>query len=86
METIKSISLFFKEGNSDKEYNVQIVKSTDGFSVNFQYGRVGNTLIAGTKTPVPVLEVNASVIFNKLVKEKMVKGYKEKEGSDEKKK
>jgi bifunctional non-homologous end joining protein LigD len=79
METVKSISLFFKEGNSDKEYFVQIVKSDDKFSVEFQYGRVGNSLTEGTKTPTPVSEAEANKIFDKLVKEKTKKGYKEKQ-------
>jgi bifunctional non-homologous end joining protein LigD len=77
MKNIKEISLFFKEGTSDKEYHVQMVKSDKGVVVNFQYGRVGNTLTAGTKTPTPVSEEEAEKIYGKLLKEKMGKGYKE---------
>jgi len=73
--TQKSISLFFKSGNSNKEYHIQLEKSGDGFVVNFQYGRVGNALQSGTKTPTPVSEVEAEKIYAKLEKEKRAKGY-----------
>lgn len=74
---MKNISLYFKEGSSDKEYHVQMVKSGKGVVVNFQYGRVGNALQTGTKTPEPVSEEEAEKIYNKLVAEKKRKGYDE---------
>lgn len=74
---MKKADLEFIEGSSSKEYHVQMVKSGDKFLVNFQYGRIGNTLISGTKTPTPVSEEEAEKIYNKLLKEKMGKGYKE---------
>lgn len=77
---MKNISLYFKEGSSDKEYHVQMVKSGKGVVVNFQYGRVGNALQSGTKTPVPVSEEEAEKVYDKLVKEKMRKGYAEAPG------
>lgn len=77
---MKNISLYFKEGSSDKEYHVQMVKSGKGVVVNFQYGRVGNTLQTGTKTPTPVSEEEAEKVYDKLVKEKMRKGYAEAPG------
>jgi len=43
--------------------------------VNFAYGRRGSTLNTGTKTTVPVNYEDARRIFDKLVKEKMAKGY-----------
>jgi len=55
-------------------------KSGPGYLVNFQYGRVGNALQSGSKTPKPVDEASALKIYDKLVKEKMAKGYAEKEG------
>ncbi len=82
METIKSTSLFYKDGNSDKEYNVQILKEGDKFTVNFQYGRRNGTLQTGTKTPTAVSEAEAEKIYNKLVKEKMGKGYAEVDGGN----
>ncbi len=74
---MKNISLYFKEGSSDKEYHVQLEKVEGGFVVNFQYGRVGNALQSGTKTSTPVSETEADKIYTKLVREKTAKGYSE---------
>src|SRR3990172_9014913 len=73
---MKNVSLYFKEGSSNKVYFIQLDKSDDGFFVNFQYGRRGNSLISGTKTPTPVPETEAIKIYDKLEKEKRAKGYK----------
>jgi len=75
---MKNVSLYLKEGSSDKEYHIQLEKSGDGFIVNFQYGRVGNALQSGTKTPTPENEEKAIKIFDKLEKEKRAKGYNNK--------
>lgn len=72
---MKNISLYFQEGNSDKEYHASIEVSANGFVVNFAYGRRGSTLTTGTKTQEPVSIEAAQKIFDKLVKEKMAKGY-----------
>src|ERR1035437_4676329 len=80
---MKNVSLYFKEGSSDKEYHIQLEEAKGGFVVNFQYGRVGNALQTGTKTPSPVSEAEADKIYTKLLKEKTAKGYAE---SGEKKK
>lgn len=72
---MKQISLFFKEGSSDKEYHAQLEPKGSGFVVNFQYGRRGSTLTAGTKTPSPLPQAKAEAIYEKLVQEKMAKGY-----------
>ena len=72
------ISLYFREGSSDKVYHAQIVTNTDNlYSVNFQYGRRGSTLQTGTKTAAPVALAQARKIFDKLVAEKRAKGYTE---------
>jgi len=68
-------SLYFHEGSSDKEYHAQIEPSGDCFVVNFSYGRRGSTLTTGTKTATPVDYAAAKRIFDKLVREKMAKGY-----------
>lgn len=78
MSVTKQISLYYKDGSSDKEYHAQIVDiGNDNYSIYFQYGRRGSTLTAGTKTQKPVGEAQAGVIFEKLVKEKKAKGYTE---------
>ena len=71
-----AISLYFREGSSDKVYHAQIApESNDLYSVNFQYGRRGSTLQTGTKTAAPVALAQARKIFDKLLAEKRAKGY-----------
>lgn len=74
---MKKANLFFQSGNSNKEYHIQLVKADGGYVVNFQYGRIGNTLKEGTKTPEPVSLEVAEEIYEKLLKEKTAKGYME---------
>lgn len=72
---LKSASLYFTNGSSDKEYHANIEASGDGYVVNFRYGRRGASLSTGTKTQTPVDYDKAVAIFDKLVKEKSSKGY-----------
>lgn len=74
---MKNISLYFKEGSSNKEYHIKLVQSNGGFLVNFHYGRVGNALQNGSKTQTPVSLKDAEKIYDKLLKEKRAKGYSE---------
>lgn len=71
----KTISLYYCNGSSDKEYRVWIEATAAGFLVNFAYGRRGSTLTTGTKTKNPVTESAAVTLFDKLVAEKAAKGY-----------
>lgn len=73
----KKIALFYQEGSSDKVYLVQLVAEGSGYVVNFQFGRRGSTLNAGTKTNTPVSYEDAVKVYDKLVKSKIAKGYKE---------
>ena len=75
--SIQSISLYYREGSSDKVYHVQLHEAEGGYTVNFQYGRRGSTLQTGTKTTTPVSRSQAETIFAKLVAEKKSKGYTE---------
>jgi bifunctional non-homologous end joining protein LigD len=77
IEELKTTSLYYREGSSDKEYHVRLEPQGDGFVVNFTYGRRGSTLTTGTKTSAPVYYDAALMIFDKLVKEKKAKGYTE---------
>lgn len=72
---MKSVTLYFTDGSSDKTYSAQVEKSGSGYVVNFQFGRRGGTLNAGTKTSSPVSLDEAEKIFDKLVQSKMDKGY-----------
>lgn len=74
-QTLKVASLYYTSGASDKEYHAQIETSGAGCVVNFQYGRRGGSLLDGTKTKAPVTLDKAEAIFEKLIKEKMSKGY-----------
>jgi bifunctional non-homologous end joining protein LigD len=76
-QTLQSITLYCREGRSDKVYQVQIEPASGGFVVNFQFGRRGSTLQYGTKTPNPVAYDKATNIYLRLVAEKKGKGYTE---------
>ncbi|MFA5711730.1 WGR domain-containing protein [Mycolicibacterium sp.] len=71
----KTASLYFRQGNSDKEYHARLESQDDGFVVNFAYGRRGSSLTTGTKTSSPVEYAKAVAIFDKLVQGKQSKGY-----------
>ncbi len=71
----EGITLYFTEGSSDKEYRAQLEDTGNGWVVNFQFGRRGATLKHGTKTDTPILYGKAKPIYDKLVAEKMAKGY-----------
>lgn len=74
---VKESYLSFKEGSSDKVYYVTLERvENDKCVVNFAFGRRGNTLQTGTKTNEPVDFTTAQRIFDKLVQEKIKKGYK----------
>lgn len=76
MRLIQQIKLFYKEGNSDKVYEIDLCSiDTTNYVVNFRYGRRGSVLKEGTKTPEYVSEEKAKIIFAKLEFEKTNKGY-----------
>lgn len=77
MNEEKKISLFMTEGRANKEYHAQLEQSGDGWVVNFQYGRRGSSMSAGTKTAQAVSYEKADKIYMKLVAEKTGKGYTE---------
>ena len=72
---MEQITLYFKEGNSDKVYQATISSMDGKYVVNFAYGRRGSTLNTGTKTATPVSYEQAKKIYDKLVAEKTAKGY-----------
>lgn len=75
MNTIQQTTLYYREGSSDKVYQVTLEPAGERFAVNFAYGRRGSTLSTGTKTNVPVDHARATAIFGQLVREKTAKGY-----------
>ncbi|MEI6494391.1 MAG: DNA ligase [Verrucomicrobiota bacterium] len=68
-------TLYYRDGRSDKVYRAAIEPRDGGYVVNFAFGRRGSTLNTGTKTSSPVYFDAARMIYDKLVKEKMAKGY-----------
>ena len=71
----QSITLYYRQGNSDKIYMTGLEPKGAGFVVNFAFGRRGATLQTGTKTPSPMDYQTARAVYDKLVREKMAKGY-----------
>lgn len=71
------VSLYYRNGSSDKVYQAAVEQADGGYVVNFAYGRRGATLTTGTKTHEPVDLDTAVKVFEKLVREKTSKGYTE---------
>lgn len=69
------VTLYYREGASDKVYQATIEEADGGCVVNFAYGRRGRTLKTGTKTSAPVPFAQAKKIYDRLVKSKTAKGY-----------
>ncbi len=76
-KAITYIDLHCTEGSSDKVYHATIEAEGSGYVVNFAYGRRGSTLNTGTKTTSPVSMTAAQKIYDKLVSEKLGKGYRD---------
>lgn len=72
---MEHITLYYRQGSSDKVYQASIEPQDGGHVVNFAYGRRGQTLNTGTKMRTPVDYAVAKAIYDKLVKEKTAKGY-----------
>lgn len=76
MKVVDRARLGFREGNSDKVYELDLVEVATGqYVVNFRYGRRGGALRDGTKTPLPISEAKARIVFASLVAEKLKGGY-----------
>lgn len=71
----EAITLYYRDGGSDKVYQAELKEQDGGCIVNFAFGRRGTTLQTGTKTASPVPYDKAKKIFDKLVGEKTAKGY-----------
>lgn len=71
----EEITLYYKQGTSDKVYSVFLRQSGGGWVVNAQWGRRGSTMQTGTKTNSPESYETAKKIYDDLVKSKMAKGY-----------
>ena len=82
MTIIRSIVLHSTAGGSDKIYALDLVADADGtFTVNYGNGRRGSALATGTKL-AGASEAKAQATFDKVVKEKIGKGYRPIGGTD----
>jgi len=50
----ENITLYYRDGSSDKVYRASVEQSSGGWVVNFAFGRRGSALQGGTKTGTPV--------------------------------
>ncbi|HEY9261861.1 HEAT repeat domain-containing protein [Chitinophaga sp.] len=76
MRIVRNVKLFFREGNSDKTYEIDLCEvGPEQYLVNFRYGKRFGALKDGTKTVSPVALSAATTIFDALEKEKRSKGY-----------
>jgi bifunctional non-homologous end joining protein LigD len=71
----ESISLYYKDAKSDKEYHLQLVEMAGGWVVNYQNGKRGGTLTDKTFTATPVEYEVAKKTYDKKVKDKVGDGY-----------
>lgn len=74
MKLIKRTTLHYREGTSDKVYEVDIYQTGEAqYVVNFRYGKRGTNLKEGVKTTQAVPLQEAERVFDKLVQEKTKK-------------
>jgi hypothetical protein len=87
MKIVRSARLWFKEGASDKVYEVDLgdteaADASSRYLVNFRFGRRGQTLQEGTKTQAPVSREAADKLFDSVVVSRLNEGYRRMDGGD----
>ncbi|MFL6229185.1 MAG: hypothetical protein ACJ741_10430 [Pyrinomonadaceae bacterium] len=71
-EVVERVKLFYREGRSDKVYEIELIAEEDGrFHVVGYNGRRGAQLVAQPKTQFPVHYAAARRIFDNLEHAKM---------------
>jgi hypothetical protein len=69
---VERVSLYYREGRSDKVYVIELAEESQGkFSVTGYNGRRGSQLVAQPKTSTPVTLTEARRIFNQLESAKL---------------
>lgn len=72
----QSISLYYKEGTSDKEYHLEILgDEASGFRVQYRYGRRGAKLQVRFKNPNPIEFSAACKLFEQMRDAQLKDGY-----------
>jgi predicted DNA-binding WGR domain protein len=75
MNIIRKVALRFKDFETDKVYEIELIEDRNNHIVKYRYGNTGGKLQEGTKTKTRVAKKKAHKIFDTLVKEKLKKGY-----------
>ena len=76
MKLIKKTRLTFVSGSSNKEYIINMYQDGSKYEVRCQNGRIGSTLADAKNTGGPVSLAEATKFFDKMLSEKIKKGYK----------
>lgn len=76
----ESISLFFKNEQSDKEYHVHLKEKGVGWIVEIQYAKRGSGLRSALKTKDPLDFDKAKAAYDKIVQGQLKEGYTPSEG------
>src|SRR5215207_6244647 len=71
MALIEKVCLYYREGASDKVYEIHLTQEEDGYRVTGYNGRRGTKLVAQPKTPRPVPYRTARYIFDNLEASKL---------------
>jgi hypothetical protein len=71
MALIEKVCLYYREGTSDKIYEIHLTQEEDGYRVTGYNGRRGTKLVAQPKTPRPVPYRTARYIFDNLEASKL---------------
>src|SRR5919199_2417918 len=71
MALIEKVCLYYREGASDKVYEIHLTQEEDGYRVTGYNGRRGTKLVAQPKTPRPVAYRTARYIFDNLEASKL---------------
>jgi predicted DNA-binding WGR domain protein len=78
MQLIQRRTLLYQAGSSIKVYEVDLWEVTpDRYVVNYRYGKQGSTLKEGSQTPTALPLAGAQSAFDKLIADKIAKGYHE---------
>ena len=73
---MQQITLYYQLGASDKIYQAGIAPKDGGYVVHFAFGRRGSTLQTGVKNQIPVPYKEASRVYDRIVSEKLARGYR----------
>ena len=78
MQLIQRTTLVYQAGSSDKVYEVDLCQvAPDRYMVNYRYGKRGGNLREGAETVAAVPLNEAQRAFDRLVRSKETKGYRE---------